>query len=35
MREELQVLCDAFLKDRDMAKEVFAWDSSYMPPICA
>lgn len=35
MREDLQVLCDAFLKDRDMAKEVFAWDSSYMPPICA
>lgn len=35
MRQELQLLCDAFLKDRDMAKGVFTWDSSYMPPICA
>lgn len=35
MREELQILCTEFLKNRDLAKEAFKWESSYMPPICA
>ena len=35
MREELQKICEEFIRDRDMAKEAFTWDSSYMPPICA
>lgn len=35
MREELQALCEDFIRDRDLAKDAFAWDSSYMPPICA
>lgn len=35
MRQELQALCETFIKDRDMAKDAFVWDSSYMPPICA
>lgn len=35
MREELQRLSDEFIRNRDVAKEAFAWDSSYMIPICA
>ncbi len=35
MREELQRICDTFIKDRDLAKYIFMWDSSYMYPICA
>lgn len=35
MREELQVLCTEFIRDRDIAKSAFAWESGYMPPICA
>lgn len=35
MREELQALCTEFIKDRDIAKSAFAWESGYMPPICA
>jgi len=35
MRQELQTICETFIKDRDVAKEAFVWDSSYMPPICA
>ena len=35
MREELQKLCVDFIENRDLAKEAFAWESSYMPPICA
>lgn len=35
MRQELQILCTDFIKNRDLAKEAFAWESSYMPPICA
>lgn len=35
MREELKVVCTEFIQDRDIAKEAFAWDSSYLHPICA
>ncbi len=35
MRDELQTVCDEFIKDRDLAKYIFMWDSSYMHPICA
>lgn len=35
MREELQALCTEFISDRDIAKSAFAWESGYMPPICA
>lgn len=35
MRVELQKLCLQFIQGRDVAKEAFAWESSYMPPICA
>ena len=35
MREELKKVCTEFIKDRDIAKEAFAWDSSYLHPICA
>lgn len=35
MREELKAACTEFIKDRDVAKEAFAWDSSYLHPICA
>ncbi len=35
MREELQAVCTEFIKDRELAKEAFAWESSYLYPICA
>ena len=35
MREELRVVCEEFIKDKDIAKEAFAWESSYLHPICA
>jgi len=35
MREELQKLCEEFIRNRDVAKEAFAWDNSYIIPICA
>lgn len=35
MREELKAVCTEFIKDKDIAKEAFAWDSSYLQPICA
>jgi len=35
MREELKAVCTEFIQDREVAKEAFAWDSSYLHPICA
>lgn len=35
MREELKAVCTEFIKDRDIVKEAFAWDSSYLQPVCA
>lgn len=35
MREELKAACTEFIKDKEIAKEAFAWDSSYLHPICA
>lgn len=35
MREELRTVCTEFIKDKEIAKEAFAWDNSYLHPICA
>ncbi len=35
MRSSLNTLCSRFIENRDVVKSTFAWDSSYMYPICA
>ena len=35
MRASLNTLCNRFIENRDIVKSTFAWDSSYMYPICA
>lgn len=35
MRDELRVLCEDFIHYRDLAKKAFAWESGYIPPVCA
>ena len=35
MRDSLQQLCDRFIMARDIIKDTFKWDSSYLPPVCA
>lgn len=35
MRSSLNTLCNRFIENRDIVKSTFAWDSSYMYPICA
>ena len=35
MRASLNTLCNRFIENRDIVKATFAWDSSYMYPICA
>lgn len=35
MRESLSVLCNQFIKNRDVLKEAFKWENAYMHPVCA
>jgi hypothetical protein len=35
MREELQKICEEYLKKRDMMAEVFAWYNARLYPVCA
>ena len=35
MRPSLEALCRLFIENRDTVKSVFAWESSYMHPVCA
>ena len=35
MREELQKRCDHFIAARDVIRDTFKWNSTYMPPVCA
>ena len=35
MRDSLHILCNHFIEARDVVKETFKWDSSYLPPVCA
>lgn len=35
MRPSLETLCRLFIENRDTVKATFAWESSYMHPICA
>ena len=35
MKQKLNILCENFIKNRDVIKETFKWESSYMFPVCA
>ena len=35
MRDSLKVLCDYFIKNRDVIQKTFAWESTYIYPVCA
>ncbi len=35
MRDSLQKLCGRFAESREVIKQTFKWDSSYLPPVCA
>ena len=35
MKEELKAVCAEFVRDKEIAKEAFTWDSNYLHPICA
>ncbi len=35
MKDSLQTLCNQFIEDRDILRNTFKWESSYMYPVCA
>ncbi len=35
MRESLEKLCNQFIAARDVIKDTFRWDGSYLAPVCA
>ena len=35
MKETLQARCNRFIEARDLIKDTFKWESSYLPPVCA
>ncbi len=35
MKQSLDILCKNFIENRDIIKETFKWESSYMLPVCA
>ena len=35
MRDSLQKRCEQFIEARDVIRDAFKWDSSYLPPVCA
>ncbi|MGN0400381.1 MAG: DUF4003 family protein [Blautia sp.] len=35
MRTSLEALCGNFIENRDIVKAVFAWENSYLYPVCA
>ena len=35
MRTSLSSLCGSFIENRDLVKSAFAWESSYLYPVCA
>ncbi len=35
MRQDLTLLCEKFIDNRDRIKAGFAWDSAYIYPVCA
>ena len=35
MRESLTIKCESFIRNRDVIKEAFKWDSVYIVPVCA
>ncbi len=35
MKDALQARCGRFIEIRDLIRETFKWESSYIPPVCA
>ncbi|MBQ6383298.1 MAG: DUF4003 family protein [Clostridia bacterium] len=35
MKDTLQARCTRFVEARDIIKDTFRWESSYLPPVCA
>lgn len=35
MRSSLSALCGSFIENRDVVKSTFAWENSYLYPVCA
>ena len=35
MKFSLENLCSQFIEARDVIRDTFKWDSSYLPPVCA
>ncbi len=35
MRDSLQALCNQFIEARDVIRNTFKWENSFMPPVCA
>lgn len=35
MKDTLQARCNQFIEARDIIKNTFRWESSYLPPVCA
>lgn len=35
MKFSLETLCSQFIEARDVIRDTFKWDSSYLPPVCA
>ena len=35
MRDSLNRLCNQFIEARDIIRDTFKWDSTYLPPVCA
>lgn len=35
MHNQLDILCKTFIKNRDLVKSTFKWDSNYMFPVCS
>ena len=34
MKDSLRQICEDFIANRDVMKEAFKWDSSYLYPVC-
>ena len=34
MKDSLRKICEDFIANRDVMREAFKWDSSYLYPVC-
>ena len=35
MRDSLKTLCNCFIQNRDVIQKAFAWENTYIYPVCA